>query len=39
MVEGPGNDSGGLYREQGSLTQDGHGGSQQVPVKSTMSVV
>jgi hypothetical protein len=39
MVEGPGSGSGGLYREHGSLTQDGHGGSQQVPVKSIMSVV
>jgi hypothetical protein len=39
MVEEPGSDSSGLYREQGCPTQDGHGGSQQVPVKSAMSVV
>jgi hypothetical protein len=39
MVEGPDSDSGGLYREQGSPTQDGHSGSQQVSAKSAMSVV
>jgi hypothetical protein len=39
MVEGPGSDSGDLYREHGSPTSGGHGRSQQVPVKSAMLVV
>lgn len=30
VVEGPGGDSDGLYREQEIPIQDGHGGSQQV---------